>query len=130
MNLAKCYLAEATSKEESKLSEDGEDCGGTEKRSQLDSIVVELRRSALTELKKAGVHFEKIEDIQRLRQVYYLQARVCHLLPNAGKKRDYFAKMFLDLSLSVRERVRNPVMVSSDILMRHKVKEGLKGVIN
>ena len=102
LNLAKCYLAEATAKEKSISSENGGDCGGKDMRSQLDSIVVELRRSALTELKKAGVHFEKIEDIQRLRQVYYLQARVCHVLPNARKKRDYFAKMFIELSLEVR----------------------------
>ncbi|KAL3806788.1 hypothetical protein ACHAXA_000801 [Cyclostephanos tholiformis] len=118
LNLAKCYLAEATAKEESMSDEDRKDCGGTEKRNQFDSTVIELRQSALAELKKAELRFEQIDDIQRLRQVYYLQARVCHLLPNAKKKRDYFAKMFLQLSLEVREKLGNPVMASTDTQMR------------
>ncbi|KAL3811387.1 hypothetical protein ACHAXA_000466 [Cyclostephanos tholiformis] len=118
LNLAKCYLAEATAKEESMSNEDRKDCGGTEKRNQFDSTVIELRQSALAELKKAELRFEQIDDIQRLRQVYYLQARVCHLLPNAKKKRDYFAKMFLQLSLEVREKLGNPVMASTDTQMR------------
>ena len=103
--MAKTYLAEATAREKTQSSTDldeGGDVGGMKKRSQQDPVVIELRQTALAELKRAALHFERIEDIQRLRQVYYLQARVCHLLPNSKKKRDDAAKMFMQLSLQAR----------------------------
>ena len=102
LNLAKTYLAEATAREKSHSSDNREGGAGMEKRNQQDPIAIELRQTALAELKRAALHFERIEDIQRLRQVYYLQARVCHLLPNSKKKRDDAAKMFMQLSLQAR----------------------------
>ncbi len=128
MNLAKCYLAEATAREVSQSSEAG---AGMEKRSQQDPIAIELRQSALAELKRAALHFKRIEDIQRLRQVYYLQARLFHLLPNSKKKRDKAAEMFMQLSSQMHERVRNPGMATSDTntTQQHQVKGGLNGVI-
>lgn len=73
LSLAKCYLAEVSS-DENKLR---------------------LRQNAVVQLEKAASLFEKIEDIHRLRQVYYLQARTHQFLPTDPKKRDEAAKKFI-----------------------------------
>ena len=74
---------------------------------------VELHKTAVAELKKAGSYFEKIEDIQRLRQVHYLLARMYNSIPNAKKERDIAAKMFARLSIAKNEHVGNSVIETS-----------------
>merc|ERR1711957_431642 len=71
-----------------------------------------LLEAALSELKRAASHFTSIEDICRLRQVYYLQARVCHLLPTnvKEKQRDEAANFFALLSVCKRQRTIHSVL--------------------
>ena len=76
------------------------------------STTQKLRKSALYELKKSANKFEAIEDVQRLRQVYYLQARVYHLLPNSRKERDDAANTFARFTAAMCERLRNPPMTA------------------
>mmetsp|Transcript_22900 Transcript_22900/g.49532 ORF Transcript_22900/g.49532 Transcript_22900/m.49532 type:complete len:715 (+) Transcript_22900:3-2147(+) len=108
LTCAKCYLAEAS-----------------DQQLQRDSMIPsELQESALAQLKKATEHFAKIEDVQRLRQVYYLQARVCqsllsltnnnnHAKKKHEKQRDEAAKMFAQLTFEMRQRVGNSIVSSS-----------------
>jgi hypothetical protein len=100
LTLAKCYLAEATARE------------NTNSVREKNSTTLKLRKSALFELKKSADKFELIEDIQRLREVFYLQARVYQLLPNSRKERDDAANIFARLTVAMRERVRNPTMIA------------------
>jgi len=74
---------------------------------------VELHKMAVAELKKAESYFEQIEDVQRLRQVYYLLARMYNSIPNAEKDRDSAAKMFSRLSIAKNKREGNSVMETS-----------------
>ena len=76
LTLAKCNLAEISS----------EETGA--------SAATKLWQNALVQLEKAASLFEKIDDVHRLKQVYYLQARVYQLLPSDHKKRDEAAKNF------------------------------------
>ncbi len=92
---AKCCLAEAT---------DRESVSGV---AEKNSTALQLRKRALFKLKRSAEKFEKIEDIQRLRHVFYLQARVYQLLPNSRKERDDAANMFAQLTAAMLERVRN-----------------------
>lgn len=101
LTLAKCYLAEAAAGERP----DGEEAKNS-------STTQKLRKSALYELKKSANKFEAIEDVQRLRQVYYLQARVYHLLPNSRKERDDAANTFARFTAAMCERLRNPPMTA------------------
>lgn len=78
LSLAKCHLAEVSSEVT------------TETSSKL-----QLRQNAVVQLEKAASLFEKIDDIHRLRQVYYLQARIHQFLPTDQKKRDEAAKKFI-----------------------------------
>ena len=92
---AKCYLAEAAARESVSDVE------------QKNSTALKLRKRALFELKRSANKFEEIEDVQRLRYVFYLQARVYQLLPNSRKERDDAANMFAQLTAAMLERVRN-----------------------
>mmetsp|Transcript_1972 Transcript_1972/g.3737 ORF Transcript_1972/g.3737 Transcript_1972/m.3737 type:complete len:574 (+) Transcript_1972:2884-4605(+) len=131
LTLAKCYLAEAAAcareEEEGSGIVVGSSSSGKRKRQQQqqhDSTSLELRETALSQLKKAAFHFTQIEDVRRLRQVYYLQARVCHSLPNAKKKqRDEAAKMFAQLSVKKRERVVDSVMMGNSGIEPSKGKQ-------
>ena len=69
-----------------------------------------LLKRALVELKHAAGAFEKIQDVVRLREVYYLKAHVCSSLPGHLKKRDVAAKRFQEL---------NKVVVSSVLPVWH-----------
>mgnify|MGYP000151801787 CR=1 FL=1 len=112
LTLAKCYLAEAASlregEQQSTVEQGGSGGGGVElssvgkrKRSpqqqhneqQHDPLSLELHEKALSELKKAAICFEKIEDTCRLRQSHYLQARVFNTL-GIIRQRDEAAKMY------------------------------------
>ncbi|KAL9181197.1 hypothetical protein ACHAXT_010002 [Thalassiosira profunda] len=117
LTLAKCNLAEATHLK----SEENQEAS-------YDTVALELHESALSELKQAALHFEKIEDICRLRQVYYLMARVCHSL-DAQKKRDEAAKMFAKLSEEKRERSVHSVMAASNAKQSGKQWEALRSVM-
>jgi len=135
---AKCYLAEARSRESGEPAPQrlnaldgsvGDDDGIAEssysgkrkrqqkqKRQQHDSSTLELRETALSELKQAAFHFMQIEDLRRLRQVYYLQARTCHSLPSTSSwknERDEAARIFAQLSGMKRERAANSIMYAS-----------------
>eukprot|EP00986_Skeletonema_menzelii_P010784 scaffold5381_cov150-Skeletonema_menzelii.AAC.14 len=79
LTLAKCNIAELSSKE-TILS------------------ATQLRRNALVQLESAATLFEKIDDIHRLKQVYYLQSRIYKFLPSGQKKRDEAAKNFFRLN--------------------------------
>ncbi|KAL3760597.1 hypothetical protein ACHAWU_008559 [Discostella pseudostelligera] len=100
LTLAKCYLAEATARENPNSVR------------AKNSTTLNLRKSALFELKRSADKFELIEDIQRLREVFYLRARVYQLLPNSRKERDDAANIFARLTVAMRERVRNPTMTA------------------
>lgn len=73
--LAKCNLAEVSSKE-------------------MGALAKQLRQNALVQLEKAASLFEKLDDVHRLKQVYYLQARIYQFLPSDQKKRDDAANSF------------------------------------
>ena len=79
LTLAKCHLSEVVSSDETRLS------------------ATQLRQNALIQLEKAASLFERIEDFQRLKQVYYLQSRIHPYLPNGEKRREEAAKKFLKL---------------------------------
>lgn len=109
---AKCYLAEAVVSTGSDQDKSGLSTFGKKKRDQLLQML-NLQETALAELKKAASHFCEIEDVCRLRQVYYLQARVCHALSTSAKKkqRDEAAKAFAMLSSHKKERSVEPVVM-------------------
>lgn len=115
LTLAKCYLAEsskAVSEADDNIGDEGADSVGKRKRGQhrcqkkrRDSAALKLRETALVELEKSAHCFEQIEDVRRLRQVYYLQARVFQLLPkNSKNKRDEAARKFVELTSHMRKR--------------------------
>ena len=79
LTLAKCNIAELSSKE-------------------TDSSTIQLRQNALVQLESAATMFEKIDDIHRLKQVYYLQSRIYQSLPSGQKKRDEAASNFFRLN--------------------------------
>ena len=100
LNLAKTYLAEATGWDAFYSSQNhnrGNDFDCIKKYSQHDSITFQLRQRALAELNESLFFFEQTEDILRIQQVHYLQARVCHMLLNTEKDRDYAAAKFIGL---------------------------------
>ena len=78
LTLAKCNLAESS-----------ESASGQS---------VYLQRTALSQLEKAASLFQKIDDINRLRQTYYLQALVCNTIPHLLTKRDECATKYSELS--------------------------------
>lgn len=80
LTLAKCYLAEVSSKE-------------------MGAPATQLRQNALVQLEKAASLFEKIDDVHRLKQVYYLQARIYQYLLSNQKKRDEAAKKFFRFNM-------------------------------
>ncbi|KAL7518888.1 hypothetical protein ACHAWX_003692 [Stephanocyclus meneghinianus] len=96
LTLAKCNLAEARWK----VSESAGDvkANGTT-RSSFSESPVALQRKALSQLENAASLFNKIDDIHRLRQTYYLQAMVCNSLPCMQSKRDEFATKFAQVSV-------------------------------
>lgn len=101
LTLAKCYLAEATARD---------DCFDRHAGAST-SVPLTLRQNALSKLKRSARKFEEIEDIQRLRQVYYLQARVYNVLQKS-KERNEAATMFSRLTVAMSERIRSTVMAA------------------
>lgn len=100
LNLAKTYLAEATGWDAFYSSQNhnkGTDFDSIKKYSQHDSITIQLRKRALAELNESFFFFQQTNDILRIQQVHYLQARVCHMLLNTKKNRDYAAAKFIGL---------------------------------
>lgn len=93
---AKCHLAEARS---GKV----EIGGSADERKTVD-----LLETTVLELKQSAFHFKQIEDVRRLRQVYYLLALVSHSLPPTSarkEERDIASRMFMRLSISRRMRM-------------------------
>ena len=88
LTMAKCNLTEARSIE-----------GGTKSSTKTTSSPVGLRRIALSQLENAASLFEEIDDIQRLRQTFYLQAVVCNSIPRMQSKRDELANQFSQLAV-------------------------------
>ncbi|KAL7536349.1 hypothetical protein ACHAXR_007100 [Thalassiosira sp. AJA248-18] len=111
LTLAKCYLAEAQ-----QPPQHGHEHDST-------TSTRELYETALSELQKAAIHFTQIEDIHRLRQVYYIQARVCNSLPNARKERDEAAKQFVKLSVEKRERAVDSIMAMPPVVKGKKTSK-------
>ncbi len=79
LTLAKCFLAELPSR-------------------KAKASATQLRRNALVQLEKAATLFGKVDDVDRLKQVYYLQSRIYHHFPNEQKKRDEAAENFFRLN--------------------------------
>ena len=90
--IAKCYLTEAASSENDQKEE--------------------LRRTALFQLENSTTLFGQIEDIQRLRQVYYLQAIICQSLPNMQQKRNKVAKLYIQMSAQRLHRMSSASMTT------------------
>lgn len=100
LNLAKTYLAEATGWDGFYSSQNhnrGTDFDSIKKYSQHNSITIQLRQQALAELNESLFFFKQTDDILRIQQVHYLQARVCYMLLNTEKNRDYAAAKFMGL---------------------------------
>ena len=55
-------------------------------------------KTAIQSLEQASNFFSECQDFQRLKEIYYLQARVYDLLPGEVVKRDEASKRFLDLT--------------------------------
>ncbi|KAK1741014.1 anaphase-promoting complex subunit 5 [Skeletonema marinoi] len=79
LTLAKCNLAEVPSRE-------------------AGASASQLRQNALVQLEKAAALFEKIDDVHRLKEIYYLQSRIYQFLPSGQNKRDEAAKNFFRLN--------------------------------
>jgi len=79
LTLAKCFLAELPSR-------------------KTKASATQLRRNALVQLEKAATLFGKVDDVDRLKQVYYLQSRIYHNFPSEQKKRDEAAENFFRLN--------------------------------
>ncbi len=80
LTLAKCFLAEISSR-------------------KTRASATQLRRNALVQLEKAATLFGKVDDIHRLKQVYYLQSRVYHFFSmSSGQKRNEAAENFFRLN--------------------------------
>jgi len=101
LTLAKCNLAEARWK----VTESAGDLKAHAvmrkhwtTRSNFSQSPVALQRKALSQLENAASLFNKIDDVHRLRQTYYLQAMVCNSLPYMQTKRDEFATKFGQVS--------------------------------
>ncbi|KAL7508460.1 hypothetical protein ACHAXN_005534, partial [Cyclotella atomus] len=92
LTLSKCHLAEARKMES--------DTPSVTKSTRIKSISspATLQRTALSQLEKAITLFIKIDDVQRLRQAYYLQAVVYNSIPRMEAKRDEAAQKFSELS--------------------------------
>ena len=114
LTLAKCYLAEVSTKE---------------KKNESTSTILKLHKTALAELKKSAFYFEQIEDVHRLRQVYYLQARVCQMLPDAKKERDQAAKVFTQLTVTMNKRVGAPIIANQQQNKQTRQWNVLRGVL-
>jgi hypothetical protein len=83
LTLAKCNLTEAKQND-------------TKTNSRIPPIA--LQWTALSQLENSASLFNKIEDLHRLQQTYYLQAMVCNTIPGMQTKRDEFAKKFTQLA--------------------------------
>jgi tetratricopeptide (TPR) repeat protein len=57
-----------------------------------------LYRSIVRDLKQSQHFFEKCHDLPRLKDVFYLQARVLHILPGEHRERDRISQAFVDVS--------------------------------
>jgi len=85
LTLAKCSLSEVKQNEgDISSTSKGQSCGS-------------LRRS-IKELEHSARAFEKIEDIHRLREIYYLQAKVFNSLPGCSERRNRAAYKFRELN--------------------------------
>lgn len=70
------------------------------------NISLGLLRSAANNLDKSRDVFERCHDMVRLREVYYLQARVYHKMPGQKEKRNRASKQFLTASSHLAKLVR------------------------
>ena len=70
-------------------------------------------RVALGELQRAEVYFGACHDVLRLREVYYWQARLYHILPDASKARDKAAAKFMRLQSFSGSNSSRSVLVNS-----------------
>ena len=109
LTLAKCYIIEA----------------GAESNDPTTTTPPKLQETALTKLKQAAVYFERIEDVHRLRQVYYLKARIYQMLPNKKGERDESAKMFARLTVAMNKRVGESVLATVSNNQQWKVLRGV-----
>ncbi|KAL7545643.1 hypothetical protein ACHAWF_010068 [Thalassiosira exigua] len=120
LTLAKCRLAEASCCRGREAwwrsnTGGGGPSRGERKRDRLPKdrdVAAELHEAALVDLQNAADHFEKIEDLDLLREVYYLEAQVCHSLPHTQKRRDEAAWKFMNVSAERRRRPRKPVLAA------------------
>jgi Anaphase-promoting complex subunit 5 len=60
--------------------------------------LLRLYRSVVRDLKQSQHFFEKCHDFPRLKEVFYLQARVLHLLPGEQRERDRMSQAFVEVS--------------------------------
>lgn len=60
--------------------------------------LVRLLKSALKDLEQSQSFFRKCQDCAKLREVYYLEARILNAIPGEQQRRDQAAQSFLDLS--------------------------------
>jgi len=81
LTLAKCHLQRVKQEDPEKKT-----------------LIGKILQAALKELVRAEELFQKCQDTQRLREIYYLQARVCHSLPNCQNERDEASLKFVEIS--------------------------------
>ena len=91
LTMAKCSLGEANY-----IHSDGDGTvsGGHVKRRRRERRKVNILKGALAELNRAEAAFEKVQDVVRLREVYYLQARIYHSMKERRSKRNEAARKF------------------------------------
>jgi len=115
LTLAKCHLAEASWIEGGKPGDLISDRKGilstTDSGHAID--IMNLRQTALFQLEKSASILEQLDEISRLREVYYLQARVYQSLPHINRnlrKRDEAARKFAQLGIEKQRRISSKVM--------------------
>jgi len=66
---------------------------------------VRLLKGALAELNKAQIAFERIQDVVRLREVFYLQARIYNSMKGRQSKRNEAANKFQEMNCRMVQSV-------------------------
>lgn len=95
LTLAKCNLAEARVRQ-SKTDGGIRIKEAKSSRNSTDAI----QRTALSQLENAASLFNRIEDVQRLQQIFYLQAVICNAISGMQLRRDECAAKFKQLCQS------------------------------
>jgi tetratricopeptide (TPR) repeat protein len=87
-------------------------------------------KTAIQSLERASNFFSECQDFQRLKEIYYLQARVYDLLPGEVAKRDEASKRFMDLTncVSALNKPSNSRTINDIFTSNFNIPVGKSGI--